>query len=732
MSEEPQHPPQSILGPEKIEWRGIDSKVYEKIGQPGQYQLVGFEGPVHWLDTEGKLQDIDLTIKDGKVDQCCYIAEIMKDNFGLKIQYRDTMQKFEIIIKDIDGIKILGREPDKIENGCVAIWNDVAKDLDIAFEFQQDKVRIFRKLKTKDAPTKIHFETITQELIAEEQVQVNQKFFGMDAKGREVILETKFDEPVTEAQKDGFRLVKQQIHDEFTKQIVLIDEKTRVRTKGDDVEYPVTIDPVVTLRAKDMDQNGFMAQYFSGATLTSGYVWNRGRTRLIRNEHFGSGGTVTIAPGESIGIILPNSGMRDASASFNFNRLTMSKSVGATGTFEFKQYRASDKTLKVGSETQLFPITNGDVASLSTTPTLQMFNFKGSPPDETLGGLIVVVEFLAGGTGTIGIEKTAVAPTKPEDGYMAKKSTGGAWSTITGSQPGMQIYGKAWKGLAYQDIYAFYLTYGLSQAYTTGTSGYARQEHYSHFKGITIPQGSTINSAIITLSMSQSFPPQFDMRMRAVNDKSFALPNPTGSRGGHNGGLGSPTSIRSQLIKRTAGVPFVKKTATPTADLTVPVILRNTTMTVGGNEWGNNARDIDVQTIVQKLVNSFDYNNDSMFFQLGIPPGTPTGVSTGYVSSQIKVYTRANSTFNKATVVPYTTNPAGNQQGQFRDPNKDGFLGAVPGGEVTATSQGVSTRVPKLVIDFTAGGGATDLNFVADAMLLYQGAVFGQCGAQPW
>ena len=47
------------LGAEVIKWRGIDSKVYEKKGRPGDYQLVGFETPVHYMDTEGKLQDIE-------------------------------------------------------------------------------------------------------------------------------------------------------------------------------------------------------------------------------------------------------------------------------------------------------------------------------------------------------------------------------------------------------------------------------------------------------------------------------------------------------------------------------------------------------------------------------------------------------------------------------------------------------------------------------------------------
>ncbi len=734
MSEEQQHTPQSILGPEKIEWRGLDSKVFEKLGQPGEYQLVGYDGPVHWLDTEGKLQDIDLTITDNKVDKCCYIAEILTDNFGLKIEYRDTHQKFEILLKDIDGIKIPGREPDVIENGCVAIWKNVAKDLDIAFEFQQDKVRIFRKLLTKDAPVKIHFETITQELIAEEQVQVNEKFFGQDSKGREVILETKFDEPVIETKEDGFRLVKQQIHDTFTKQIIHIDEKTRVRTKSDDVEYPVIIDPVVTLRAKDMADSGMMAQYFSGTSLTSGYVWNRGRVRIIRNESQPAGTPVTISPGESIGIILPNSGSRDGFGKFNFSRLSLGKSVGATGTFTFKQYRASDKVLKAGFETQLFPITNGDVASLAVTPatTTQNFNFSGSPPDETNGGLVIVVEFLAGGTGTLSLNTVSVIPTKPEDGYLVKRSTAGAWSTLTAAEPlRMQIYGNAGRGLVAADVYAYYLTLGMEQAYTTGTSGYARQEHYTRFKGITIPQGSTINSAILTYRTTSVFPAVLGMKLRAVNDKSFSLPNPSYSRGDRQGAIGSPTSIRSQLIKRTAGVPFVKKTATPTADLTVPVTFKTTTLTATGNGWGRNEKTVDVIALVQRLVNDFDYNNDSMFLQLGLIPGTPTGVSTGYRSTSMGIYTKGVSTFNKQSVVPFTSNTAFiGQSGAFRDPNT--YFRGNPGGETTATSQGASIYVPKLVIDFTAGGGATDLDYVVDALLLYQGAVHGQCGDPPW
>ena len=283
MSEE-QHTPQSVLGPEKIEWRGLDSKVYEKLGQPGEYQLIGFEQPVHWLDTKGKLQDIDLNIVDNKVDKCCYIAEIMTDNFGLKIQYRDTGQKFEIILKDIDGIKIRGRTPDVITNGNVAEWKEVVRDLDIIFEFQQDQVRIFRKLKTKDASTKIHFETITEQLVAEEQVQVNQKFFGQDAKGREVILETTFSEPET-ITHDGVKIVKQQIYDTFTKQIINIDEKTRVRTPGDDVEYPVTIDPTITIKpTASPDQFDWIIKWSSSAPT---YTYANANSGPMRNFAYG-------------------------------------------------------------------------------------------------------------------------------------------------------------------------------------------------------------------------------------------------------------------------------------------------------------------------------------------------------------------------------------------------------------------------------------------------------------
>lgn len=275
------HEPQSVLGPEKIEWRGLDSKVFEKLGQPGEYQLIGYEQPVHWMDTEGKLQDIDLNIVDNKVDKCCYIAEIMTDNFGLKMQYRDTGQKFEIILKDIDGIKIRGRTPDVITNGNVAEWKEVVKDLDIVFEFQQDQVRIFRKLKTKDAPVKIHFETITEERQGDEQVHVNQKFFGVDAKGREVILDTTFEEPETIAKKDGFRIVKQQIYDKFTKQIINIDEKTRVRTPGDDVEYPVMIDPVVGFKIKKTGSSDTDEMHFHE-------VWTQSQARAKANTSEGT------------------------------------------------------------------------------------------------------------------------------------------------------------------------------------------------------------------------------------------------------------------------------------------------------------------------------------------------------------------------------------------------------------------------------------------------------------
>jgi len=225
------------LGDEVVEWRGTDSKVYQKKNQPGEFQLIGFENAVHYKDKDGLLQDIDLTVKDEKIIHAPYVAKVMHKPFGLSMTYRDTQQRIDMILKDFTY-----KKPDKVEDNVIE-WHEVAKDLDIIFVFEIDHVKIFRRLKTKDASTEIHFEAIIDGGVGE--AGILPKFFGADGKGRETILNTTFEDPVEHTTKSGKKVMRQQITDEFTNQVINIDEKTRVRTEVADVEYPVIIDPIV-------------------------------------------------------------------------------------------------------------------------------------------------------------------------------------------------------------------------------------------------------------------------------------------------------------------------------------------------------------------------------------------------------------------------------------------------------------------------------------------------------
>jgi len=263
MSEEI-HEPQSILGKEKIEWRGTDSKVFEKVGQPGEFQLVGYENPVHYKDEDGKLQDIDCTVVDGVVEKAPYIAKIMKDKIGLTMTYRDTGQRIDMVLRELGLDKVPHKKPHKIE-GNIVEYEEVVPNVDILFVFEPEQVRIYRILKNADAPTNVHFESIIDNIGA--GATVLPKFFGADAKKREIILETKFEDPIEYVTNNGTKVLRQHIYDNFTKETIHIDEKTRIRTVSDEVEYPVHIDPTITKRSNTALSSGMMkVTYNTGST----------------------------------------------------------------------------------------------------------------------------------------------------------------------------------------------------------------------------------------------------------------------------------------------------------------------------------------------------------------------------------------------------------------------------------------------------------------------------------
>jgi len=652
-----------------------ETKVFEKLGKEGEYQLVGYDNPVHYKDEDGKFQDIDLTVIDGRVEKAPYIAELMTDKIGLSMTFRDTGQRVDMILHDYPY-----KKPHKME-GNIVEFSDVGKDIDIVFEFAIDEVKIWRILKTSFASKNAHFESIID--IGEGEAGILPKFFGKDAKGRETILETTFDDSIEHITVSGKKVLRQHIYDKFTANVIKIDEKTRVRTPSDDVEYPVMIDPTITMKADTQEDSGQI--YLAGSPTTwpsDGYVINKQRSAAeVISNTTGVGTGRTLLPGDAYGVFLPMTERLDVAI------IRLQASNSATGTVVAKVYDASTKILlKTGD--------SFDASLLNTFQTIAI------PIPELLtnagSGYYIVWEFQAGGTGTITMFPTTDVVSATTGQVVERVS--GVWTEQPALQaPRVQVNKR--NGLMPQGKAGWVSMTGNGLIATSGTDG-GRSSRYHRFGGITIPMGATINTATLSLHIrgtdNGAYP--FKQQMKAVNDKSFTLPNPLTSHTSY-------ATILSLLEQRTGtlAVPFVKNTA-GTLTLDVTQTLPTTTGAFGDRPLTQNW---DVKVIVQRLVDQFDYVSDSMFFQVG--GLLNQGVGGSYSSFFQQTYTQED----------FATRDI-NFKG--KNPNPVFFYKLT-----TATTLGSSILIPKLVIDFSVGGATVDSTFEADAMLLVQGSVFGRC-----
>jgi len=474
----------------------------------------------------------------------------------------------------------------------------------------------------------------------------------------------------------------------------------------------------ITLRAKEMGDSGVIYQYWYSSQFTApqaplfGSVKNVEDRRLAR---FFTAPTVyePFAPGEKIGIgfFIPTSiDYRNPIQNTSPHRFVLQNIGGtATGTIQFELYNATTKALITSDPTTINVATlNASPGDTSTPFTLEALT-KFAP---ITGGAYYVAHFLAGGTGSVGLALTNNVTPAPKDGQVVKQLTGGTWTTQTNKQP----FGHWYANLRYAhnfkgDIYAYGMDKNLQQVFGTTTSyvGFTN-ESYHRFGGITIPIGSTINSAILTIRhglVKVNNPLALTTakgRIKAVDDKSFTLSVPQATY--PRGSIPGNNDIYTKLIKRTTGgaIPFLQTTGAGTNDFT-----KEFTMTdynpPGEDRYAQGPKSIatDVTAMVQALVDKFDYSDDSMFFQMGLKPDQAQW-NTSYVLFEMQIYTRAISVFNHVNPVNFPTG-----------------LTPLPGTlqvpETTATSQGVSTFIPKLVIDFSAPAGTT-VDFDVDAILI--------------
>jgi hypothetical protein len=233
---------------------------------------------------------------------------------------------------------------------------------------------------------------------------------------------------------------------------------------------------------------------------------------------------------------------------------------------------------------------------------------------------------------------------------------------------------------------------GLGNAGYPVVANATKRQSYHTFTGITIPQGSIINSAIITF-YTRKFSPAPIMQVNVVDAlNGFTIPL------GPSSFWNSAQTVMSKFLRRTATVgskttSFMQTTPTGTKREKATF---QPFESVGYNfNWLDvRPANPDVTNLVQRLVDQFDYNNDKMMFTVeedfpntknGFPPNSTNKVSiyTHYIYSG----------------TPFQT-------------TKLPLAGGTP------TSQGTSALSPKLVIDYTAPAPATTSDFTVDAIPL--------------
>ncbi len=219
---------------EVMELRGINSKTYKLDN--GQNQLQGFKTDVHYKDGK-ELKDIDPNIEGDRVTRAPYIAILTKDKIGFTFKKKETDEEILIELERLGDKEIPYQLP--LISGSNAFYEDVDKDIDILIQFNNTGGRMFRILKSPEAEKKAVFH-IKQ---GEKGLRISPKFFGHDSKGRPLNLKTK---SMLETDYEVY------IEDIFTGQTINIDEKTRVRSLSDEVEYPVKIDPEVSTCLKGL------------------------------------------------------------------------------------------------------------------------------------------------------------------------------------------------------------------------------------------------------------------------------------------------------------------------------------------------------------------------------------------------------------------------------------------------------------------------------------------------
>ncbi len=245
---------------EVLNFRTQHSKTFYR---GGKFHLRSCLYPLHFKTPDGAWEDIDMDIRNGKVTQGVYDAELMPDGYGYTIKHKDDTEGFTIRLKTLGGEEPVFKEP-KIK-GNEALWKQIVPGVDLLIRFHPHRVRIWRTLHTAESPKDIQWEVVEgKSRNKDKNIKLTEYIEGYDAEKNMV-----HSVRVTSDSVDLDERVSYTLNDEFTGQTIVMAKDTRRKNFTEDVMYPVAIDADIDVKINANANDGADSIQYNYASVTA-------------------------------------------------------------------------------------------------------------------------------------------------------------------------------------------------------------------------------------------------------------------------------------------------------------------------------------------------------------------------------------------------------------------------------------------------------------------------------
>jgi hypothetical protein len=260
--------------------RGACSKCYQLAD--GRMKLYLTRKPLHYVDTNGDHQEIDIIIEDRRsefvVDKTFFDLSVPKDKIGFTYSSK-TRGRVDTELKTIGGVSIdllpLSINP-RVDDATDTIWwDEVVPGIDIYLQVRPGRVEFFKVLKNNTVAKEFGWETVQDDV---NNFSTDKPIAGVDNQQRRINVSAEKTLSRSAGGKSTFSVTETFVEQhEATR-----NRRTRVKEWEDGVEYPVTIDvPDVTENIvaanDDVFENNFVnytgnifVGFYNGGPYTTG------------------------------------------------------------------------------------------------------------------------------------------------------------------------------------------------------------------------------------------------------------------------------------------------------------------------------------------------------------------------------------------------------------------------------------------------------------------------------